>query len=115
MLFTFSLPFSGSDLPSLAMLIELPCKGGGSIKTVRQCSSKYYDIGVFLLNDNNADMVKSLETEHQRNADRIMKEVFKSWIDGAGKKPTTWNTIIAVLRNVELGTLADMLQDAISS
>ena len=55
--------------------------------------------------------------EHQRNADRIMhmKEVFKSWIDGAGKKPTTWNTIIAVLRKVELSTLADMLQDDMSS
>lgn len=55
--------------------------------------------------------------EHHRNSDRIMhmKEVFKRWIDGSGKKPTTWNTIIAVLRKVDLATLADMLQDAMSS
>ena len=97
------------------MLIDLPCKGGGSVKTVRQCSSKYFDIGVFLLNDDNADIVKQLETEHQRNADSIMKEVFIKWIKGTGKKPTNWNTLIEVLRRAELVTLADELQDAMSS
>ena len=115
MSFTSSLPFFGSDRPTIAHLIELPCKGGGSIKTVQQCSSKYYNIGVFLLSDFNAHIVQSLVMEHKNVNEDIMKAVFKKWIDGTGKTPISWNTLIKVLRQVELGTLADELQNAMSS
>lgn len=68
---------------------------------------------MFLLNDDNGNIVQSLEMEHQRNPERIMNEVFKRWIAGTGKRPISWDTLIAVLKDVELNTLADELQDVL--
>ena len=47
-----------------------------------------------------------MEVEYRRNAERINTEILWEWIAGRGKKPVTWGTLIEVLRDIELCTLA---------
>ena len=114
MLLGYSLPLSGTDQPSLKLLIRFP-NNERNINIITKCSTEYNDLGILLLDDDNGDIVKSLEMEHHFNGEHVITEIFRRWINGTGMKPISWNILIAVLRDVDLHTLADELQDALRS
>ena len=41
-----------------------------------------------------------------RDAEQINLEVFQEWVEGRGKQPVTWDTLIDVLRDTQLTELA---------
>ena len=41
------------------------------------------------------------------NAETIATKVLLEWIAGRGKLPVSWDTLTEVLRDIDLGTLAD--------
>ena len=63
--------------------------------------------GPLLLEDSTGARVTNLENQHQRNAERINQEILREWLTGSGKKPVTWATLVEVLREIKLSTLAD--------
>ena len=50
--------------------------------------------------------------EHRENAARITLEILRLWIGGKGK-PLSWNTLINVLNDIGLGTLASDIKDGL--
>ena len=38
--------------------------------------------------------------------ERISIEILQEWLTGRGKKPVTWSTLVEVLHDIELSTLA---------
>ena len=71
-----------------------------------EIGTKYLEFGIFLLNDYSGTTVHGMEVEYRRNAERIITEILWEWIAGRGKKPVSWGTLIEVLRDIELCTLA---------
>ena len=63
--------------------------------------------GTFLLDDRTGARVRNLEHQHQRHAEHINTAILQEWLTGSGKKPVTWATLVEVLRDIELSTLAD--------
>ena len=50
--------------------------------------------------------------EHRENAARITLEILRLWIGEKGK-PLSWNTLINVLNDIGLGTLASDIKDGL--
>ena len=75
-----------------------------------EISTKYVQFGAILLDDRNGSVVRNLEHEHQRNAEQINTAILREWVNGKGKQPVTWATLIEVLRDIELSTLADNIE-----
>ena len=44
--------------------------------------------------------------EHSNNAEQVNIAILQEWLTGRGKKPVTWTTLVEVLRDIELSTLA---------
>ena len=44
--------------------------------------------------------------KHAYDCEQTSLEILEEWIAGSGKQPVTWNTLIDVLHDIELGTLA---------
>ena len=65
-----------------------------------QVGVKYVIFGVFLLEDTNGVIVKALEVEHMKNAERINMAILTEWLQGKGVKPVTWSTLVSVLKNI---------------
>ena len=86
---------------------------GRNINIITKCSSNYYKLGIFLLDDENGDMVKSLEMDYPCNVEGRVTAIIRKWISGTGKKPISWNTLITVLKDVDLCNLAGVLQNAL--
>ena len=68
---------------------------------------------MYLLDDDNCDIVEDLEEKYHHDPVKIITNIYKKWISGTGRKPVTWQTLVGVLRDIELNSLADEIGDAI--
>ena len=62
--------------------------------------------GTLLLEDSNGARIRAMERKHVKDAEQINMEVFQEWVEGSGKQPVTWNTLVDVLCDTELTSLA---------
>ena len=98
--------------PSIALLMALPSRGA-TINVIQRIGVNYSTFGMFLLNDDNETLVDALKSQHLLNAESITKAIFQKWLEGKGKTPVSWATLIGALRQATLNTLAKEIEDAL--
>ena len=98
--------------PSIALLMALPSRGA-TINVIQRIGVNYSTFGIFLLNDDNGTLVDALKSEHHHNAENITKAIMQRWLEGKGKTPVSWATLIGALRQATLIVLADQIEDAL--
>ena len=62
--------------------------------------------GTLLLADSNGARIRAMERKHMKDAEQINMEVLQEWVEGSGKQPVTWDTLVDVLCDTELTNLA---------
>ena len=67
------------------------------------------NFGILLLEDENGSRIQSTIHECRDNAEQVNMKVLQEWIAGRGKLPVSWDTLIEVLQDIDLSTLADDL------
>ena len=50
--------------------------------------------------------------KHHHDAEQINTEIFHEWLTGRGKQPVTWATLVEVLHDIELSSLARDIEAA---
>ena len=83
--------------------------GTGFINIPQQIGIKYSHFGVALL-DKDAGYISSLENQFNNNAERINYSILQEWVDGRGRQPVTWATLVQVLEDIEMSSLADQIR-----
>ena len=73
--------------------------------------TKYYEFGVLLLDDEEADEVDKICETCQSNKDRAQK-ILKVWTKEKKGLPVTWENLIETLRECGIMDLARTLEDA---
>ena len=103
-------------MPTLKLLTYLPILDGmkKNLNIIQKTSTHYHELAMHLLNDDNCDIVLSLEEKCLHDSEKITRAVYKKWIDGTGKTPVTWQTLVGVLRDIELNSLADEIETALN-
>ena len=81
------------------------------INIPKEISTKCYQFGVLLLKDETGARLETIIRKHLNDAEQINMEIFKLWFAGEGEQPVTWGTLVEVLRDVELATLASDIAD----
>ena len=84
---------------------------GGTINIPQEIGPNYNYFGIHLLDDPNGTRVHNMECRHREDAERINTEILREWATGRGKNPVTWETLIEVLRDIELGALANEIEE----
>ena len=87
----------------------------GSIDIAEKIGTDYERFGTLLLNDNDGTKVKNIETSKRGDPVHITVEILKQWLQGKGKKPITWRTLMNCLRGTGLNVLADQIDHLLSS
>ena len=105
----FCISVFADERPDLLKLLSFPGKSGNNINIPRQIGTNYRMFGILLLNDETAAEVTAIVNERRENAADINLEILRLWIGGKGK-PLSWNTLINVLEDIGLGTLASDIQ-----
>ena len=93
--------------PTLPELLRLTCADEKKINIAKQIGDEYKTFGTLLLNDDNGKKVTSMESRHQSDPSKINMLILEEWLNGSGEQPVTWATLIEVLRDSDLSTLAN--------
>ena len=99
---------SSSDTPSIHTLLHYDT-GDGHINIPQHIGVKYQEFGIMLL-DTDYSYIEVLERQYLRDAVQINSRILQDWLNGKGKHPKTWATLIEVLVSIELSTLANIIK-----
>ena len=84
-------------------------QGCNPINLPREVGVDYWQFGIALL-ESDASFISSLENEFMKNAERINCHILQVWMDGRGRQPVTWETLVTVLEEIEKSSLADKIR-----
>ena len=90
-------------------LLKFPLSSGETINLALEIS-KHYSFSIELLQDNNGNTLNRISEGVGPRPERILQEVFRKWLAGSGKPLKTWKTIIQVLKDIKMLTLAETLE-----
>ena len=92
--------------PTLISLISFPMSNEGKVNLADEIGVNYYSFGVLLLEDKYGNQMSAIEKELRGNAPDIVYRTFRLWLQGKGRQPVTWATLVAVLQDTGLVKLA---------
>ncbi len=92
--------------PQMPELLKFPSTHG-SINIPQKISTSFRTFGVFLLDDDTGSRVEALVHHHREDAVAINMAILREWLQGTGRQPVTWKTLVDVLRDSNLNTLAN--------
>ena len=89
--------------------MAFPVQGGDSLDFTLEIGNSYKKFGIFILNDGKGTTMNTLESQHQKNSEAILNDVFTRWLEGKGSE-CTWEQLLKCLRQCRCNALADKLQ-----
>jgi len=92
--------------PTLPELLKFTCTDERVVSIPVEVATKYFQFGTFLLDDRNGAKVKIMAHKHLNDAEQINTEILQEWLTGS-TQPVTWATLVKVLHDIKLCTLAD--------
>ena len=101
--------------PKLSELLNFKTSSDSTVNIVEQIGIHYSKLGPLLLSDDTGAVTSAIVSQYQLNADAINQEILTRWLQGQGKKPVSWSTLIDVLRAVGLLQLSQMIQENLTS
>ena len=93
-------------------MICFQCSDGSQINILEKVGVKYFDFGLYLLNDDNGTQVSIIEKD-KGDTISIVREIVQKWLAGNGR-PVSWVTLISVLKDIKLICLAKDIELATS-
>ena len=88
-----------NDLPSLVQLMDFPFNNI-KVNIIQQLGTSYRELDTRLLNDHTGAITDAIIMRCHDNVLQINFKVLQRWIEGNGRKPTTWKVLVDVLENV---------------
>ena len=98
--------------PDLPTLRHFPVKHG-FIDIAAKIGTDYELFGTFLLQDNDGNKVKTIERSERGDSLRITVEILRQWLQGNGKLPVSWQTLVQCLQNSNLHVISDSIETSL--
>ena len=98
--------------PTLPLLLRFPTRSGGSFNIIERIETKNHNLGIRLLDDATGAITGNIEAHYKNDLPtRTTEAILKKWLEGTGRIPRTWATLVTVLREIELNALAKEIED----
>ena len=91
---------------------QFPVKNG-FLDIVTEVGTDYQLFGTLLLNDKNGNKIKNIEFSKLGDVLRINVEILQQWLQGKGRKPVTWQTLMKCLQEANLNALAEKMKGSL--
>ena len=107
---------SKGNRPTLPLLLDFRLSDSDDdegLNIIDQIGTTYRMLGTMLLNDDNGALTEAIEQRFNQRASDINYEILKRWLQGGGKSPITWMTLVKVLRQIQLKELARKIENSL--
>lgn len=88
-------------------------EGNETIDLTVAIGTSYSKLAIFLLNDRNGAIIKSLDSQHLKVANEINRAVFSKWLEGTNRVAVEWDWLIECLRKANLHELANTVESGL--
>ena len=85
----------------------------GNINILKQIGAHYWELGILLLDDDTGADTQAIIEHHHEDATKINIQIFQKWIQGRGKLPVEWSTLVEVLKDIGLSELAIKMEQTL--
>ena len=99
--------------PTLDVLRYFPVKDG-HIDIAAEIPPDDGKFGTLLLEDKTGNEVESIRISKHNDPLLIKVEILRQWLQGKGKDPVTWRTLVECLRATGVTVLADRIDNSLS-
>ena len=99
-----------NDRPTLPLLQRFLTSSGRLFKTIERIGTRNHDLGIRLLNDATGAITGAIEANYRDNQNRITEAILQRWLEGTGRTPQTWATLVTVLREIGHNVLAQDIE-----
>ena len=82
----------------------------GSINVLEHIGVHYRQLGMLLLDDATAEVTQAIIEQYSHDTTKIICKIVQKWIQGKGKLPIEWSTLVRVLKDIGLHMLADEME-----
>ena len=109
------MPSKGSR-PTLPLLLDFRLRNSDDdegLNIIDQIGTTYRMLGTMLLNDDTGAITDAIEQRFNQKAPDINYEILRRWLQGGGKSPVTWMTLVKVLRQIQLKELARKIENSL--
>jgi hypothetical protein len=89
----------------MAKLLQFRVGDGRVVNIPQEVGGSYQRLGHYLLGDHT-----EITANPQRDATGINQEILKYWVQGGGKRPVLWETLLGALRAADLTDLATTVE-----
>ena len=79
-----------------------------------EIQNDYVKLGIKLLQDDTGNIVEGIERMKRGDPGGITVEILRLWLQGKGRKPVTWQTLVECLQSTKLHVAANYIQVAIN-
>lgn len=104
---------SADDPPALDALRNFPVKNRHS-DIAAEIGPDYEKFGTLLLEDKTGYKIKIIRMQEHNDPLRITIEILQQWLQGKGRKPVVWQTLVKCLQETGLEVLADNMKHSLS-
>ena len=110
-------PVNKADPPTMQQLLRFHTKSKGIINIIDEITiSRIHDLGIFLLNDTTGSKTINIEAMYKHDQPRrTTNAILEEWLQGTGRTPQSWATLITVLKEVENNALAEKISESFST
>ena len=91
-----------SEQPSLPQLMHFQTITGEFINIIDAIGSNYRAFGIFILDDKRGVTVGSMHISELGNPNAVVLKIFSKWLQGVGKTPRSWGTLVTVLEEMKV-------------
>ena len=107
-----------ADFPSVSSLpewhqLDLIEGNGKTVRVIKQAAAKWESVATRL--HFKIDDLSRIRKDHHQQSQNACQTVFMEWLQGRGRKPTTWDTVIKALEEADLSELAADLKIVFSA
>ena len=107
---------SQQNKPTLPLLQRFPTKPGSVINIIEKIGSRSHELGIRLLTDDFGSTTTNIESQYKHDPpSRATEAIIQKWLQGTGRTPQSWDTLIMVLREIDLNVLAQDIENSLAS
>ena len=99
------------DRPTLPLLQLFPTQSGKVVNLFERFAVKSNSLGICLLKDDTGEITSNIEAHYGQDRTRISIAILQRWLEGTGRKPQSWATLVTVLKEIGLSVLAKDIED----
>ena len=100
-----------SATPTVPELLKFPKHNGECINIIQEISTNYRSLGALLLEDKTGAITEGIIATGKEVTKNINYAILTRWLQGMGRSPQTWKTLVTVLDEAGMKNLTSTLSE----